>query len=269
MAELTYSNTYENQFWLQIIGDYARLLIQAFSPDQKGEIQQARDYINLFDNLLSRARQNPTADQLAQLNRDAYTATKNIQNFFLQMLSLQVRSGSPIFIKPTIISNAVTFTEEYLYLLDAFMNNKQPAAVTALQLEIYWLPAFIQIAKVITDSLGLYQVDFRRKADDFSNKFINLLLASMDLQGVSRIGTNDFPMQNEHHKEVINALQEFSGFLEMLAALCQQNRMPGSLSTLYLDRSDRLACYVLKQLAVLTDAKIPECDPTRPRICHI
>lgn len=269
MANLTYSNTYENRFWLQIIGDYARLLVQAFSPDQRGEIQRARDFITQFDNLLARARQNLTADQLAQLNREAYTATQNIQKFFLEMLSLLVRSGYPIFLKPAVINSAVTFTGEYLNLLNSFINNKQPPAVTASQVEIHWLPTFIQISKIITDSLGLYEINLRRKAEEFSNEFTNLFLAALEYQGMTRIGTGDFPIINENHKKIIQTFNDFSKFIESLITLSEQNRIPGTLSVLYLDRTYRMICYVLKQLAVLSDGKQPECDPVRPRLSNI
>ena len=259
----------KNRFWLQLIGDYARLLIQAFAPDQTAEIQQTRNFINQFDNLLARSRQTLTKEQLDQLNKDAATATQNIQKFFLQMLSLQVRSNAPIFIKPAVINNAVTFTQEYLYLLNSFMKNERPITGTAIQLEIYWLPVFIQIAKVVSDSMGLFKVQLRQKAEDYSNIFINLFLTSMELEGISRIGTDDFPMYSENQKEAADVLKDFSRFLESLISLSQQNRIPGTLSVLYLDRSIRLVCYVLRQLAVLSDTELPECDPASPRLSNI
>lgn len=269
MANLTYSNADENRFWLQIIGDYARLLMQAFSPDQRGEIGRARDFISQFDNLLVRARQNLTADQLAQLNKDAYAAVQNIQKFFLQMLSLQIRSGAPILIKSAVINNAVTFTEQYFQMLNSFIKNEQPEAFTAIQLEMYWLPRLIQMAKVISDSLGLYQTKLREKADSFSNEFTDLLLASMDLYGMTRIGTSDFPIMNEHHSDVVNVLKEFTNYLESLLSLCRKNAMPGTLSGLYLDRTDRMVCYFLKQIQILIDSEQPDCDPARPRCSNI
>jgi hypothetical protein len=185
------------------------------------------------------------------------------------MLSLQVRSGSPIFIKPSIINNAVTMAQEYLYLLDSFINNKQPKTGTAVQLQLYWLPTFIQITKVIIDSLGIYQVGLRRQAEDFSNDFINLLLSAIELEGVSRINAPDYPILNEHNKEVQQTLKEFSKFVESLISLRQQNRTPGTLSVLYLDRTNRIVCYVLRKLATLTDSELPECDPARPRVSNI
>lgn len=269
MAHITYSNTDENRFWLQIIGDYARLVIRAFSPDETGDIQQARAFIDQFDSLLVRARQNLTADQLAALNKEAFTATLNIQKFFLRLLGMQVKDGHPFFLTPSVMDNAITFTAQYLYLLNSFINNKQPDALNAIQLDTFWLPVFIQIAKIISDSLGIYQVKPRQKLDHFASLLTGFFLSSVELQGITRIGTSDFPIIHQYKKDLNITLTDFSRDLESLIALKQQNRIPGVLSGLYLDRSYRLICYYLRQQAVLADSEQPGCDPARPRLCNL
>lgn len=265
MANITYSNTDENRFWLQIIGDFARLLIQAISPDQSSEIQRAKDFISQFDKLLLRAHQNLTTDQLAQLNKDAYAAVENIQRFFLQMLSLQIRSGYPILINPAVINNAVSFSEEYLRLLKAFIKNEQPAADTAIQMDVNWLPRSIQMSKIIFESLGIYQTELRQKVESFSDRLTGLFLNSIELNGMTRIGTSDFPIMNQHQKEVVNTLNDFYKFLGSIISLRRQNALPGTLSVLYLDRAMRMICYFLRKLTILTDFEQPDCDLAMPR----
>lgn len=269
MAESTYSNVEENRFWLQIIGDYARLLIHAIPPEDTNELRQMRTYIQTFDSLLDRSRQNLKLDELKQLNEEAYAATKDIRGFFLQLLNMQVRGAYPLLIKPAIISNVISFTEEYLYILGYFLKGEQPPMRQACELNIFWLLIFSEIARVISEDLGFYQSGLRARADAFADEFVNLMLSCMELQGIARIGTADFPIAREYHANVMRALVEFDKYLSELLELSRQNKMPGTLSVLYLDRSRRMLCYYMRQLAALTGMGAPDCNPASPRLSNV
>jgi hypothetical protein len=269
MAVNTVSNVEENRFWLQIIGDYARLLIHAIPPEDANELRQMRAFISRFDSLLDRARQDLTPEQLKQLNNDAYAATQDIRGFFLQLLNMQVRGAYPLLVKPAIISNAISFTEEYIYLLSYFLKDQPPPMRPLFQLDIFWLFVLSEIAKIISESLGFYQAGLRRRADAFADEFINLLLSCMQLEGISRIGTTDFPIAREQSENVMRELNDFDNYLSELLTLSEQNRLPGTVSVLYLDRSKRMVCYFKRQLAVLNNMEPPSCNPASPRLSNV
>ena len=83
MATVTYNNVFENQFWLQILGDSSRILLLALLPLASNEVQQTQALITQFDSLLERARQNLTPEQLAQLNQEAFNDSKIPSTNFL------------------------------------------------------------------------------------------------------------------------------------------------------------------------------------------
>jgi hypothetical protein len=100
MAAVTYSNADENQFWLQIMGDNARLLLTALNPDEVKIAKQLHGFIDQFDNLLTQAEKNMPPEQMAKFNQEAYSATQNIREYFLYILKMQVARGFFILLKP-------------------------------------------------------------------------------------------------------------------------------------------------------------------------
>jgi len=269
MAEYTYSNAGENRFWLQIIGDYARLLIHGIPPEDENELRQMRTHIQTLDGLLARARQDLTPEELKKLNEDANAATRDIRGFFLQLLNMQIRGGYPILVKSPIISNAIDFADEYLFLLDAFMKNGQPPARRLCDINIFWMFIFTEISKVISGDLGFFEKDLRERADEFTQDFTNLLMACMEMLGLSKIGTMDFPFVTQHNQRLMQKTKEFYAYLTELIELSRQNRLPGTVSMLYLDRTRRMICYYMRQLGALTGQDAPDCNPASPRMSNI
>ena len=43
---------FEHAFWLQILGDHSRFILNALSPKETDFIDKANEFINLFDYLL-------------------------------------------------------------------------------------------------------------------------------------------------------------------------------------------------------------------------
>ena len=268
MAAVTYSNTDLNRFWLQMLGDSALITLNAFSPEEVNETRQAKALADRFDALALRANQNPTADQTAQLNRDAFQATQDLRKFYLQILNLMLTSIFHIDLKPEQINCFVNGTERYLSLLDAFTQNKKPSFDPLLE-ETFWLPVFTICNRYIAGRLGYFQEQNREKAQKLASVINKYWAYSVQLMGISRIGTEDFPLVQEHHVVVADVLNGYYEFLKNLISLKEQKKQPGSMSLLYLDHSRRMVCFFLKQMAVVIDSKAPDCDPYAERISSI
>ena len=268
MAAVTYSNIDENRFWLQIMGDNALLLLEAIHTDDTASIQQARNSFQQFENLLNRAKQNLTTEQLSKLNQDAYSAAQDARSFYLKLLKMQLTESYFIFFKQAILNNMVTLAEHYMYLLSTFARNQQPSFDPKVQ-DIFWLPIFITQSKHISDTVGFYEVNLRDRAERYATIFQNYLLFAMELQGLLRIETANFPIAYTYRKRLENTLRDYAGFLVELILTVQQNGMPGTLSVLYLDRSYRLLCYYLTKLTTLADTDKPACYPDSPRLSTV
>lgn len=268
MAAVPYSNTDINRFWLQILGDNALIILNALSPDETEEAGRAAELAKRLDALALRANQNPTADQTARINREAYQAAQDLRTYILQILTSLLTRKLHIDLKPTVINLFVDETEKYLSMLNAFMQNKKPEYNPVLE-EIFWLPVFSVQNRYIADNVGYFQIENRDKALRLATVLNEYRGHSLELHGMARIGTEDFPMAREHHIVVLDVLNGYYEFLKNLVALQQQKMQPGSISLLYLDRSRRMVCFYLMQAAVFLDMKAPDCDPYAKRISTV
>lgn len=267
MGTVTYNNQFENRFWCEIMGDNARIILHALHPGDTAEISSGRKLMTEFDDLLTRAQEKLTADQLVLINRDAFTATQNIRQYFLHILDMQMTQGFMILVKPLIINHMVDLANEYLRILYAFIHNRLPAFDTIDQ-DILWLPTFMAQSKYISDSIGFYESDITQEADQYSARFQDLFNFSLELKGISRIGKRNFPIENKHRRDIEKVLRDYSAFIAKVMLSVQRYETPGIVSLEYMDRADRSLCYYLKQLSVLSNSIEPECDPTSPRLSN-
>lgn len=265
MAVIPFNNREENIFWLQLMGDNCILLLDAIPPDEKEQVAILQEYIQQFDALVARALVDLKGEQLQQFNREAYTETQKMRRCYLNLLRMQVTKGFFILMKPSIINNMVDLADRYLSILTAFLNNQKPDFDPTEQ-EIYWFPIFVAQGRYIADNIGYYQSDLRSAANNYAQQMQNQCNFAIELKGIHRIGENNFPIEREHRSVVANIMNDYSDFIAKVMQLVQQNRIPGSLSLGYMDRSNRMLCYFLRQLADYANTLPPACDPTSPRL---
>jgi Protein of unknown function (DUF2935). len=269
MATVTYSNEDINRFWLQIMGDNALILLNSLSPVEAENVRQAEELAKQFDALALRANQSPTANQTAQLNKEAFQATQDLRKFILQIAKKFLTKVFYLDLKPSVVNYFVDETERYLDHLYTFMQNRQPP-FNLIQDEIFWLRIFTQQADYIADNVGAYQKKTRERALDMADSLNEYWAFSVELQGFSRIGKETFSIALDHHVAVVNLLREYYEFLTSLIDLQQlMVKIAGSLSLLYLDRSRRMVCLFLRQAAQYSSTELPDCDPYAKRISNL
>lgn len=260
MATVEYSNQDINRFWLNILADNSLVIYNAFSPANVEDARYAKELANRLDNLSSRAEQNLTGDQLTQFNSDAYTAIQNYRLFLITILNTILTKRIHFDLKPEMVNDMINMAEYYTYLLSTFMRGKQPAFNPILE-DIFWLPTFVKQNIYIADNIGQYDSIYRERAKKFAYVFNENLEIAMELQGFTRIGKTDFPVVKEHHKLMQEIMTNYYEYLSNLITLVDENKVPGSLSVLFLDRSRRLACFYLINLSIINNNKKPICEP--------
>jgi hypothetical protein len=265
MAAVTYTNTEINRFWLNILADNALIVLNALSPSDQENVLQIKSLADRLDALEAHANQNPTADQTAQINREAFQAVQDLRTSLLHILDLLLTSKYWVALKPAVINHFIDEAEKYLSFLDAFKENRKLNFDPLLE-EIFWLRIFSVQNRYIADNIGYFQVINKESARKFATILTNYQAFSDVLYGLSRTGTEDFPMAREHHVAVFELLNSYYDFLNNLIILDQQRKLPSSMSLLYLDRSRRLLCCFLKNIALFLDTKAPDCDPYSKRI---
>jgi hypothetical protein len=68
---------FEHLFWLQILGDHSRFILDALSPRETVEIQKAERFIIIFDGLLDEARDGVQGTALSSLSGRVSTSMRS------------------------------------------------------------------------------------------------------------------------------------------------------------------------------------------------
>lgn len=253
MAVYTYSNTDENRFWLLVMKENAQILFNRIMPGD--EAQQANKFTIKFQDLYNKINQT----ELSRLNKDAFILTNEFRNFIITILYKQLVEGLFVGLKPNFVNDYISLTEKYLYLLGTFLNNEEPK-YDALEQDIFWLPIFLSESRLISDSLGDFQLFLRERADRFTTEF-NLFYnrSTIIKEERNRIGV-EFPAEAGFRNSVRLNLNSFAEFVVELLMSVKGKMLPGTLTLIELTCIYRKLCYYTKQVAIIAKQPIPACD---------
>ena len=256
---------FEHQFWLQILGDHSRFILDALSPLETDFIYQADSFSTLFDNLLKTSRRPLSDEELNTLTHQAYAAAVKFREFKLNILSRQITTQVTISLPPTFINHMVNELDEYLFILTSLINGHRPP-ITPIHLHLLWLLDGSGHASSIASTLDMTQKQLIKKRKKYSKKFDNLYLRSIEYNTYTRTGIYDFPAIHQLNNDADELMTYFKKFLKELEVGIIQNKILGNISPLVPDHMFREECYYLSKLSMVSDIKDPECDPTKPRI---
>lgn len=189
MAEI--DNRFENIFWLQIMGDHARIVDNALPPSEAEYLRGSDKFISLFDALLKRAKENLTNEQMMQLNQEAFRATQDYRAFELEIINEQLLGTIQVYLTPVFFNHTVNESEEYLNILGAYLQNKQPA-VNSVDLDLLWLLDGLGHAYALAENIGPAYRDFNKKSIAFGQRFDELFLKAIEMRGFLRGGLKLF-----------------------------------------------------------------------------
>lgn len=257
---------FEHQFWLQILGDHSRFILNALSPLETDFIYQADSFSTLFDNLLKTSRLPLSKEDLNTLTHQAYAAAVKFREFKLNILSRQITIIINISLPPTFINHMINELDEYLFILTSLMNENRPPVTLPIHLHLLWLLDGSGHASTISSSLDMTQKELIEKSKKYSKEFNNLYLRTMEYSGYMRTGMYDFPSLDQLNSDADEIMISFRKFLQELETGIIQKKVLSNLSPLTPDHMLREECYYLTKLSMVSKIKEPECDPTRPRI---
>jgi hypothetical protein len=255
---------FEHQFWLQILGDHSRFILNALSPKESYFIQQANQFMKQFDKLLSKSYQTYSDEAIAELNSEAYAAGVKFREFKLAILYQQIVEKIEIHLQPTFINHMVNELEEYLMILYSLLQGNLPES-SDLQLHLLWLIDGAGHASTIACSLDETEKELIEKNRDFSKTFTNLYLRSIELNGFTRTGVSEFPALKKHNVEVEVLMNNFKEQLFELKRTIKEKLVLGTLTPLMMDHMYREECYYMTKLSMVSEVRNPECDPTKAR----
>lgn len=256
---------FEHRFWLQILGDHSRFIFSSLSPKEIDKISEANKFIKKFDSLLSEAKKDLSMSEINDLNMMAFEAAQSLRSFKLQIISEQLVGKIEISQPPTFINHMVNELEEYLFILNQviYKNSKKSCS---LHYHLLWLSDGSGHAASISSNLDFSEKSIISEARSYSKIFENLYLKAIEFSGFTRTGIYSFPALKSFNFQAEKQMLDFKKFLEILLIKVLNKEVLGSINPLVLDHMNREECYYLTKLAMTSQTKTPDCDPTKPRI---
>ncbi|QHW34668.1 DUF2935 domain-containing protein [Paenibacillus rhizovicinus] len=257
---------FEHRFWLQILGDHCRFILNALAPSEAKDIDIARRFIRAFDELLARARNAQSDADAAGITEEACPLTEELRNFKLHLLERMLLGGFTFGLSPSFINHMVNELEEYRRILGELEEGNPVPCFGALHHDLLWLTDAAFHAATITGDLDPVEKRLQERGRTFTTHFDDLYLKSIELAGYMRTQLQDFPAFRRFHKDVNVEMNLFRSFLAELESWELTNEVLDSLSPLIPDHMLREECYYLGKLAALGLVPSPNCDPIRPRV---
>lgn len=268
MNKITYEQAalFEHKFWLQVLGDHARFIMNALSPKETELINKSRQFITGFDQLLEQVRRPLPRPEMEMVTRQAYQYAMEIRQFKLEIIKRHLVEEISIELPPTFINHMVNEVEEYLRILGFLLQGQAAPFSHPLNYHLIWLLDAAGHAGAIHDSLDAVEKRLKEKSSVFVEHFSDLFIKSWELYGYLRTSLNQFPALNRLNLQSEKEILLFMALLTELLELEQQNAVLGTLFPLLLDHMFREECYYLTKLSFVSEVKNPNCDPTKPRI---
>ncbi len=265
MAEAQSQIALDNRFWLQLMGDHARLVFKSLSPDEKQEIGEAQSFITRLDGLLEEARKNPEEKAQINLGGRAEKAAQDFRKYILHLLKRQITGDLAIDLNPATLSMIVNSAEIFIDVLNAYLKGRLPS-FNALILYSFWLQNIYIDSLNIQKDIGILYFEERQKAGEFADLFLKLYNTASIIDGLHRTGLSAFPAQDKFNDQVQGTMIAYAEYLVDLIKLIVNNQYIGSLSLLFVDSTYRQLCYFMTKLSEVSTVKPPVCDPTSPRM---
>jgi hypothetical protein len=253
----------ENQFWLQVLGDYSRFMRNTIYVTAADEINRSIGFITQLDELLARSRLTFSDEQLKVFNQQAYQAVQDFRKFILSIIRKQITEKNIIVMTPAILNEYVNDTERYLDILDTYMKNN--TILNPVSDSITWLMKIYIGTMHLQDSIGISFIEYKRKAGALADIVLDLYLRAYVTIGLRRTNLRTYPALEQLMVDIQSQMTVYAEYLVDLIRLLKEKKLLGSITLLDLDNQYRQLCYYLTKLSMFSEIRPPVCDPTSPR----
>ena len=257
---------WEMRFWMQILGDHCRFILESLAEKEKAEIDQAKRFMHVFDELLEEARRPPAESWTALIQRGK-EAGEQLRAFKLHLLKRLLTEKISFSLPPTFVNHMVNELEEWLRLAGYYAQGKRPPSVHPLHHDLLWLLDAAGHAGAIPDRLDHIEKNLRQQCYVFTKEWEEFYLKAIEMAGYLRANIYRFPSLHRFHRDIQLEMAIFQSFLHELEEMELNKEVLGVLTPLMADHMAREECYYLQKLAETTaEVKPPVCDPTKPRV---
>ncbi|HUC92657.1 MAG TPA: DUF2935 domain-containing protein [Paenibacillus sp.] len=257
---------FEHRFWLQIMGDHARIIRTALSPAETRDAAVAADFIVRFDAELEEARASGAEMNLPELNRQASAVVAEFKAFKLSLLERLLLGKVELLLTPTFLNHMVNELEEYERILDALANGRPVPVFHPLHYDFVWLLDAAGHAAAIASDLDATEKRRIGQSKAFQEAFEALHIKAIEMAGYMRASLSEFPAFRRFHRDIDLEMKLFQRFLAELEEMQLSAELLDRISPLIPDHMYREECYYLTKLAQTGMVNLPGCDPAKPRV---
>ncbi|MCR2820137.1 DUF2935 domain-containing protein [Lederbergia panacisoli] len=257
---------FEHEFWLQILGDHSRFILDSLAPSETIDIKLAQQFKHKFDQLLTRARHLTNIEEGITLTSEAKAATSELKKFKFSLIEKLLFKKIKFHLSSTFVNHMVNELEEYERILSYFLKNESPPHSHELHHHLLWLSDAAGHAGAIQDQLDSTEKMLKHESAIFNKDFEHLYLKAVEFAGYLRTHIYQFPALSRLNKEARLEIQAFQIFLNEILDLEISEQVLGTFPALMADHMFREECYYLTKLAQSINSQQPDCNPASPRI---
>lgn len=234
----------EIQFWSRIMKEHALFLSLGFTHDQKQLIDEAKQFISIFERIeeqLSKFTVNSDPQQIQSFNNQVYQAAASIWSYKRKVLGLTLRceilsNNYPLLVDH--ISREAAYFANRLKELNEGKSTPLPEAI--IEENVFFLKIMADHAKFIGHLLDPSERKLVEQAREFSHDFDQLVFQAIDLdsmrpQSETRPLLDQFLDQN---KVSVVSLRDFKKTARELIEAC---RIKSNIHPLLADHTFREA----------------------------
>lgn len=259
MGTYEQSALFEHRFWLHVLGDHSRFIMDALAPKETAEIARAAHFVDRFDKLLEQARQDVAGPGLSALNAAASAQTAELRTFKLHLLQRHLTGTISIGLSPSFLNHMVNELEEYVRVLQSLSQGQPAPLFHPVHYHLVWLQDAYGHAASITADLDMVEKKLQHDSRKFEKQFEHFYLKAVEMAGYLRTNVHRFPALARFNRDVEMEMLLFMKFLRELEELNLSRELLGTMAPLMADHMAREECYYLMKLSEVSDVQKPEC----------
>ncbi|WP_409252875.1 DUF2935 domain-containing protein [Bacillus sp. SCS-153A] len=246
----------EIQFWSRIMKEHALFLSLGFTYEQQQLIDEARQFITLFERIeekLARFTPNSELRQVQAFNSEVYQAAAAIWHFKRKILGLtlrcEIRSNNFPLLVDHISREAAYFANRLQELNEGKLAPKPEAIIEE---NVFFLKIMADHAKFIGHLLDPSERKLVEQAREFSHDFDQLVFQAVDLESM-KPQSETKPMLNQFLNQNKVSVASLRDFKKTARELIEECRIKSNIHPLLADHTFREAERFLEIIDLFDD----------------
>lgn len=234
----------EIKFWSRIMKEHALFLSLGFTYEQKHLIDEARQFISLFERIeekLSRFTVNSDLQQVQAFNTEVYQAAAAIWSYKRKVLGLTLRCEIRTNNFPLLVDH---ISREAAYFANRLKELNEgelaPKLETIIQENVFFLKIMADHAKFIGHLLDPSERKLVEQAREFSHDFDQLVFQAVDLDSM-RPQSETRPILSQFLNQNRVSVASLRDFKKTARELIEECRIKSNIHPLLADHTFREA----------------------------